>query len=213
MRVDWRGTLTVAVAAFLLSVLVGWASGVALGTLVLRALLAAIVFGAGATAVTVVVGRYLPGLLQASADGGASGSRVDLVVDGDVVPDGVDDFLPGGPSGTPSELDEDGSDGFDDAEADVTDPEFDSPARAVGLDSHGSSAARERYDEPQELEELHGDSDADDATDHALPDIGGLGGGFTTEAPEEDADPGSGRSREDGLLMARAIRTVLKREG
>lgn len=95
MRFDWRASAVAATAALVLSLLSGIIGGVTFGALVVRGIIAAVVFGAGAAGVSYVVDRYLPELKESmqgdKASGGASaeadgaaGSRVDIVVDDEV---------------------------------------------------------------------------------------------------------------------------------
>ena len=75
MKIDWRVSAITAGSAFLLSILVGVIGDVSFGVLILRAIIAAIVFGAGATGATIIIDRYLPELRRASPASAASSIR------------------------------------------------------------------------------------------------------------------------------------------
>jgi hypothetical protein len=248
MRFDWRASAIAAGAAFILSFLVGILGGVSFGALVLRAVLSALAFGAGAVVVSLIVDRYLPDLKQSltapKTDAEAKpGSRVDIVVD-----DESTGFVGEADGFELAETDEPGTVvADDDAEAEPLDAEDPGdevegslePAEEEAESESGFTPgiAAERVESPaqpgeaaaagdelEELEEADADDDgsdadgpdADAATGDAsagnLPDIEGMSGSFADAPGALDEVDGSGDSGEDPSMMARAIRTVLKRE-
>lgn len=85
MKIDWRVSAITAGAAFLLSALIGLIGDVSFGALLVRALLSAAAFGAGAIGLRFVIDRFLPELLAASPPETEAepGKSVDIVVDGE----------------------------------------------------------------------------------------------------------------------------------
>lgn len=85
MKIDWRVSTIVAGAAFVLSALIGLIGNVSFGALLVRALLSAAAFGAGAIGLRFVIDRFLPELLAASPPETEAepGKSVDIVVDGE----------------------------------------------------------------------------------------------------------------------------------
>ena len=196
MGFNWRVSAGAAGAAFILSLIAGAFGGVPFGSLIGRALVGAVVFGAGAVAVSAVIGRYLPDLKQAGASGpigerSPAGSRVDIVVDDALNEDGE-------PSGLSVQDDED--DEIGDLEAGDDDDEAGGEVAPASSGQEGPVEALEELDE------------AEAATLEGLPDIEGLSEGFPGVSGASDVAGGAHRSGEDPDLMARAIRTVLKRE-
>ncbi|MFW5683726.1 MAG: hypothetical protein ACOC1I_02640 [Spirochaetota bacterium] len=272
MRFDWRASAVAAAAAFLLSLLIGIIAGVTFGTLILRAVLGAVVFGGGAVGVQLVMDRFLPELRQ-SVSGDASGetqlgSRVDIVVDDDAIDGG--DFELAETTGAHSEdaesegvLEEAGEPAralagspYDGVESASPDEHIEREARTSGF-APGLAAdevrTSEDADDVAELEEAEGDEDGvleaepvdeaepsmtrrpepassshsadepevldevEDAATEAnsasgLPDIEGFSGSFADSTPVADEREETTSSGEDPGIMARAIRTVLKRE-
>lgn len=206
MKIDWRVSAITAGSAFLLSVVVGVFGNVSLGVLILRAVVVACVFGAGGIGAMVLIDRYLPELrLAASGPATAeTGNTVNIVVEGDEELQTL-----GGGSG------EDGSD-----------PDLiDSSVADVAQDEAGQASADDPEGGQEKLEE--GSSVRDDASDPSdsdvevmeevtsgddLPNVDSMTDSFTEvplgEAPVAD----SAESGEDPALMARAVRTLLKRE-
>jgi len=205
MKIDWRVSAITAGSASLLSILVGVIGDVSFGVLILRAIIAAIVFGAGATGVTIIIDRYLPELRRASPASAASanGNRVDIVVEGDeeleTVADGSDEA---------------------DLQSDVID--FEGANEVAGLSADDSGGVLEEIEESdgiseypsvaidgevEEIEEIEEITSVDD-----LPNVDSMAGSFTEIPLGEDPVADSSESGEDPALMARAIRTVLKRE-
>ncbi len=219
MRFDWRVSAGAAGAAVFLSLVTGLISGVPFATLLGRALVGAVLFAALAAAISWVVDKYLPDLKTTRAGspdsdpvGGGesrSGSLVDIVVDdpADVEEPAEELEL------EEAEVIEDGADAYEQQAADA-EPEAEEIAELEAADeSVEQSTDRSAYaetddsDDAGELEEV---SDVELAG--RLPDIEGLSEGFSDDhAAVEDVDD-SGRSGEDPSIMARAIRTVLKRE-
>ena len=204
MKFDWRVSAVAAGAAFVLSLLIGIIAGVAFGALLFRAILWAVLFGGGAAGVIAVLDRFLPELRQSlsqpktqETDAPESGS-VDIVVDEDLLGEGSPISVAGDPGGPEDDIEElDAAD--PDEEGGGVDP--DSPLAAA-------TGGEESGDEPETLEEAPPEA----ASAGSLPDIGGFAGSFEESgASEMPAEPAEG-SDEDAASMARAIRTVLKRE-
>ncbi|TVQ23303.1 MAG: hypothetical protein EA382_10295 [Spirochaetaceae bacterium] len=225
MSVNWKTSAIVGGSAFVLSALVGLIGGVGFGVLVLRAAIGAALFAAGAAAVEVVIERFLPELRStADAAPAPTGSgRVDIVVDDDLSSDG---YTPGGTfgddfdGGSAESDDAYGSDADDDG-AFASSPddtgEFDDGVGSSGRSEGGAIDD----DEPEELEAVDVDGTpergpiSDDADN--LPDMDRMSESFQSGVASvvdarTDGVDGGGRSGEDPSLMARAIRTVLKRE-
>lgn len=204
-----------AVTALVLSVLAGLLGGVSFGVLLVRALVSALLFGAGGSLIVLVAGRFLPGLLEPQAEasppesneGGtrpvsqakSSGGRLNIVVE-------EDGSEPLDEEGAPHE---DENDLVEEVEEQSVDDE-----EAVMK----SIIAAETED---------GDSpDGGDTLDQ-IPDIGGFAGSFVGPA-EENAEAGygpeNGRSEDrprdgrgtgsgnDPVQIAQALRTMLNRD-
>ena len=200
MKIDWRVSTIAAGSAFLLSVLVGVIGNVSFGVLILRAVVAGIIFGAGAVGILILVDRFIPELRSAATPPDATaGGSVDIVVEGD-------DDLPGpvgSEEGPPAE--DGGALGPDEMEASTSAPEGSDGVLEEAEESDSDKAPVYSVADTEEVEEI---SSGDD-----LPSVEPMQGGFT-EVPLGDEGLGDApASGEDPELMARAIRTVLKREG
>ncbi len=221
MSVNWKTSAIVGGSAFVLSALVGLIGGVGFGTLLLRAVIGAALFAAGAAAVGVVIERFLPEL-RSTADAApapAESGRVDIVVDDDLSSDA---YTPGGnlDDGSAESGDAYGSDADDDGSLAVSPDDTGEFDDGVGSPGRSEGGAIDD-DEPEELEAVDVDgtpergAGSDDAGN--LPDMDRMSESFQSgiagvvDARTEGVD-GDGRSGEDPSLMARAIRTVLKRE-
>ncbi len=201
MKIDWRVSAITAGSAFLLSVVIGVIGNVSFGVLILRAVTAAVLFGAGAIGVTIVIDRYLPELRRASDGSAASptGNSVDIVVEGDdeleAVAEGSDEngVEAGATDNDVAELSVGDSDGvLEEVE------ESDDSGEIV------SGATDGEVEEIEEIEEI--------ASGEELPNVDSMADSFTEIPLGEDPGAESLDSGEDPALMARAIRTVLKRE-
>lgn len=238
MRIDWRASAVAAGVAFLLSFLTGIIGGVSFGALLVRAILGAIVFGAGAAGVSYLIDRFLPDLKESLASGGSgqarpSGGRVNIVVDdeSDGGPFESNDFdleeadEPDSDESYGSESDAgvaDANDIDDDAEtgeleeaepmdAELLEPEEDDRAFRPGIAARRVETGGPD-EEVEDLEEAVPEETAPEAaSSDSLPDIEGFSGSFA-DAPPEELREDSNASGEDPGIMARAIRTVLKRE-
>ena len=213
MKVDWKVSAIAAIAAFLLSLLIGVIGGVSFGALLLRAIMAGVIFGAGAVGISVVIDRYLPELRtgSGSADVERTSGSVDIVVEGDE------------PEAFAAVEEIDAEDGTDysvglGGEASGSGEFDDEPEELQSDDSYDdSSGASEDGDQ---LEELPGDESAESIGDEdesgesaRLPDVEGFAESFTETPDEASASVDSGSdSATDPATLARAIRTVLKRE-
>ncbi len=187
MRFNWRASAFAAAAALLLSLLTGIIAGVPFAALVGRALLGATVFAVVAAGISLVADRYLPGLGQTeggdrSGDEDRPGGRVDVVID-----DTMDE------EGEPQELERSGE------EAEGEEGEELAELEAAGEDEEPAG--------PEEQGEL-----ADVDSLESLPDIEGLSGSFAETPIEPDEPPDSAEPGEGPGMMARAVRTVMRRE-
>ncbi len=213
MRFDWRVSAGAAGAALLLSLVTGLISGVPFVTVLARALVWAVLFGVGAVAVSYVVDRYLPDLKSAgmgdgsdssgtSSTGSPDGNMVDIVIDDRMDEEGAPQELELDEVDDVEEIDTEETQGADEALEAEEVAELETPDDETGETEDG--AAREGFGES---------GDASDAeAPGRLPDIEGLSDAFSDgHAGVEDGED-SGRSGEDPGVMARAIRTVLKRE-
>ena len=190
MRFNWRASAFAAAAALLLSLLTGIIAGVPFAALVGRALLGATVFAVVAAGISLVADRYLPGLGQTeggdrSGDEDRPGGRVDVVID-----DTMDE------EGEPQELERSG----EEAEGE----EGEEGEELAELEAAGED---EEPAGPEEQGEL-----ADVDSLESLPDIEGLSGSFAETPIEPDEPPDSAEPGEGPGMMARAVRTVMRRE-
>ena len=205
MKIDWRVSAITAGAAFLLSVLVGVIGDVSFGVLILRAIIAAIVFGAGATGLTIVIDRYLPELRRTSPASAASvnGNTVDIVVEGDdeleTVADGSDEA-----DLQSDAIDSEGANEGAGLSIDDSGGVLEEVEESDGISENASVATDGEVEEIEEIEEI---ASVDD-----LPSVDSMADSFTEIPLGEDPVADSSESGEDPALMARAIRTVLKRE-
>lgn len=198
MKIDWRISAITAGSAFLLSVVIGVIGNVSFGVLILRAVTVAVLFGVGAIGVTIVIDRYLPELRRASAAsaGSPTGNTVDIVVEGD---DGLETVADG--------PDENGEEygavdnGVGELPADDPDGVLEEVEESAGSGETMSGAID---GEVEEIEEI--------ASGDELPNVDSMADSFTEIPLGEDPGDESLDSGEDPELMARAIRTVLKRE-
>ena len=194
MRVNWRAGAITGAIAFLVSALAGMAGGVEFGRLVLRALVGGVVFASGGVGLVLLIDRFLPDLLvQPSPEGSGTAGRVDIVVDDD-----IEDESAFGPQEYRD--DADGGDEF----GGVADEGREAPD-----DDYDDDRAAD--DDPEELEE----ATADEGDSGALPDVGRFSDSFNDGPVDAVSDQGGesgSRSGEDPSMMARAIRTGLKRE-
>ncbi len=225
----------VAGVAFVLSALTGMLAGVGFTTALVRALLSALVFGSGGAAVSAVVARLLPELLESSAgsgdgkdpgikapDAGGSGGRLNIVVEGD---DG-------------DEGDQDEEQSFrddDDLVEEVEERSVDDEDEVMRSVVAGGAGA----DDADDTEDADGDSaDTDSATANLdgvnsddgddsieeMPDIGGFAGSFVSPeagdaggGSEFDGSGGQSSSEKsdagnDPATIAKALRTMMNRD-
>lgn len=222
MNFDWRVSAVAAGVAFVLSLIVGVIAGVAFGAILLRAFIWALLFGVGAAGLVYVVDRFIPELRQSlkqsakdQAEQPVAGESVDIVVDEDLL--GEDSPVPiaaapdaGGDQEVLEELDaaepdESGGSGYDPESPLAAATASESPQALAEGDAE---AGAEVVGEPEELEEAPPEA----GSTSSLPDIDGFSGSFEeSKGTDEIIDSGES-SGEDTASMARAIRTVLKRE-
>jgi hypothetical protein len=253
MREYGKLAAVTAAGAFLISLVVGLASGNPFGVALGRALLFALLFAGLAAGARYIVTKYLPELAGTTPPESASGQKIDITLpeEGPVPLRRAGAYAPasgqpvhavqsepdlateevgasGGADETPApDLERPGGgempdltgDSFDDELPPLTDDEAiaeneglapDSVEEAESVPEDGSTSRAEETDDPFQV----------DAELGRLPDISSLGGsvsGTRTSPPPraaqtpEDAMKGALGSR-DPATLARAIRTVLKRE-
>jgi hypothetical protein len=240
IRGSWKIATGFAAGAFFLSLLIGLLTRNPFGIVFVRALLLALLFAILGVALRWAVTTYLPEIAttraaegtdaaQPRADARAEasrGSRVDITLD--------DEAMPGSPGP--------GVDGEPENAAGVDDADETSQAEAQALGALAEELAEERpggfssadedgageaVEEPSELP-IAG-SAADTATDmDELPDLGPLGGeeppasrggrprAMRASAPGPGERPGDAMrdtmARQDPATLARALRTVLKKD-
>jgi hypothetical protein len=205
-------------SAFAIAFLTGIFAGVGFGTVILRALIGAVVFAGLGYGTYIVISTRLPELLSRAAaperEAEGYGQNVDIVVDDDdEVPDAAEELEAADEPSTAAE------------------------GEAGELEEVGdeeSAAAGEGGDElVEEVEEVaassgapdtssSGGEDVDENSVDALPDIGGFAGDFEAEGTEvveddEGGTSGSSRAREHGIqqdpeVIAKALQTVIKRD-
>ncbi|TVR03407.1 MAG: hypothetical protein EA403_06855 [Spirochaetaceae bacterium] len=223
----WRFTAGCALFALVVAGLSSALGGNPVGTTLFRAIVAAVLFGAGGTAVRMAIATFLPELEQvfASADApagddvdGVPGGTVDIVVEDDDLTEG--DAFAGSTEDPVADVDdaverEDG--GQDDQDGDYV-PSFDSGDDQPGYQDDDLVADAVAVDGDSD-ENASIQTDPTDAVDpkgvDTLPDVGGFSDSF--EAPEsigmgEGERERSGSSDQDPAMMARALQTMLKRD-
>lgn len=196
MQQNPKAVVIAGVGAMVIALLAGLIGGVALGTLLLRAVLGGLLFAALAMALQLLVRRYLPELMELS--GGAPdsdvGRHVDMVVDDEV------DLL------TP-----------------VEEPSSEEESDSIDVEEL-SGDEEELVEEVSEVEE-GGDNessippkvpDVDLSSVDKLPDLDGFAGSFqedgTVEVVDEDDDSVAMPGGQDAQTIAKAIQTVMKRD-
>ncbi len=206
--IRWRFTAGCALFAFVVAGLSSLLGGNPLGTTLVRAIVAAVLFGAVGTAARLVISSVLPELEQLFSSApesaiedadGVSGGTVDIVVDDDEL-DAGDAF-----SGEPGD---ENVPSFDSGDSGDEQPAFrddDLVADAVPVEAESGET------EP----EVDPTDSVDPKGVDTLPDVGGFADTF--EAPEsigmgEGERERSGSSDQDPAMMARALQTMLKRD-
>lgn len=217
-----------ACAGFLLSFLIGLVSGNPFGTVLLRAVLFALLVGGFCVGAQVVLGRFLPELTGASAGAGDPERKgVDIVLPEENPHARFPGVRVTGPGGA-------AEDGVAEAEA------LSESARGDGEDEGGGGAPSDlEPPDPESMEAAGSGSPGGDAPAAVsgtaggpvegnpprkaapLPDLDQPGTGFTASMgggragasrPRRDAPGLSELSGEDPATIARAIRTVLKKD-
>lgn len=205
-------------SAFVIAFLTGIFAGVGFATVILRALIGAVVFAGLGYGTYIVISTRLPELLSRAApserEAEGYGQNVDIVVDDeDGIPDaaaelGAADEPPAATEGEAGELEE-----VTDEEAATAGEGGDELVEEV--EEVAASSAATETSSP-------GGDEVDENSVDALPDIGGFAGDFEaegTEVVEEDegGTSGSSRAREHGIqqdpeVIAKALQTVIKRD-
>ncbi len=191
-----------AVAAFVLSAIAGAVGGVPFGILLFRAVIGAVVFGAGAIGVDILVDNVLPELKETPDIPSDMGGNVDIVVSDDDVEDADSDAY---------RTDEAGHDGKGDEDENEEDDPLVQEVEELSADDAPSTGAA-------------GELDADIVNDTIddLPEIGGFAESFRSGSDDSsgfDGESGSavsgGKESEaagDARVMAKALQTIMKRD-
>ncbi|MFP4565433.1 MAG: hypothetical protein ACLFNX_02960 [Spirochaetaceae bacterium] len=218
-------------SAFVIAVLTGAVAGVGFGTLVLRAVIGAIVFAGLGYGSYIVISARLPELVSGSsvastaAETEGYGRNVDIVVDDEA---GEDEFPVGDDAGPVQTGEPEGrsSRDPDDEVGDLEEVAEDDETAADGGDElveEVEEVAAAPADSPART---YGESeDIDENSVDTLPDIGGFAGDFESEGAvvveENDSDGGFGGSgrggrahgvEQDPEIIAKALQTVMKRD-
>ena len=229
VKESWKIAAAFAAGAFLLSLLIGLITRNPFGTVFLRALLLALVFAVLGAGLRSLVRTYLPEL----AGGGAAppappddkrGSRVDIVLDDEAAP-GAPADLSGAEEVEP----------MDEEPADATEETAQAEAQALGELADELAEDADAADGGSGEEVMEGEEPGPPAASRAgagdideLPDIGPL---EEPERPGARGGPGRGAkpmggadrekaedalkstmARQDPATLARALRTVLKKD-
>jgi hypothetical protein len=234
---------------FLLSFLTGIVSGVGFFTVLLRAFLFGAIFGAGGLGINLLVGRFLPELLEGlegtgnessedeDSETGTPASTVDIVVEDDE--DGGEKLYSAGggedssfveeyteedsPSAAPEAgqgSPEDENSGASSSPSEEGDEEseigeLESVDEVVYEDEDKGNDSNRGGDEPEELES------ADDGSDAPLPDLDSFSDSFQSVADSQDEGTSRGGAsmeidimgtQEDSATVAKAVRTIMKRD-
>lgn len=216
MSIDWKPVAVSALLAFIIAVVTAGISGIPFGVLLLRAVLGALIFGAGAVGVQFLVAKFLPELVNPSEESPQTGGSVDIVVSDEdeeeeplAAPSEEDDessFRPGIPAASV----ETGGEPLVE-EVEEADAGLDGEAtEALPADDVGETESVAEADEQSEAAVAATDSAVD-----TLPDVGEFTDSFMADAahdapPQDTAEPtGDGQDPES---IAKAIRTLMKRE-
>ncbi len=229
MEINWKVSAVFAGAAFILSILSGAIAGVGFGLLLLRAILGAVAFAVVGAGVSLVIARYLPELKKLSdaedrSDARQPGGRnVDIVIPQEEPGIYSDDEES---SEGPESGELDGEESVDEFAGDSLVEEVEELASDDSiLPGEGSQRAAggegpvTRRSAPSDVVGEEESRELLDADTKNLPDIGGLAGSFDGESvgsivePEETREEvRGGRDDMDPETIARALRTVLKRD-
>lgn len=236
MSIQWKPVAVSALLAFIIVVVTAGISGVPFGVLLFRAVLGALIFGAGALGVQYLVAKFLPELVE-SGDGvdssnGApeAGGSVDIVISDDddeleeevdetEASDGPPEFEPGMPAATAPDDGEFAASGQDtgDVPADDGEPlvevveeaELENEPASEPDSEAETASAPEAESEPEEVA-VAGNESVD-----TLPDVGEFTDSFMADAAQEEPPQDTARTTDDGQdpeSIAKAIRTLMKRE-
>ncbi|TVR57126.1 MAG: hypothetical protein EA426_12895 [Spirochaetaceae bacterium] len=191
-----------AVAAFVLSAIAGAVGGVPFGILLFRAVIGAVVFGAGAIGVDILVDNVLPELKENPDVPSEMGGNVDIVVSDDVGEDA---------DSNANKIDQAGHDGEGDEDEDEEDDPLVQEVEELSADDAPTNGAA-------------GEIDADIVNDTIddLPEIGGFAESFRSGRDDSsgfDGESGSAASggkdtdaAGDARVMAKALQTIMKRD-
>lgn len=203
MEIDWKVSAVFAGIAFLLAFLSGAMAGVGFGTLLLRAILGALVFAVVGGGISFAINRYIPDLKRLG--GGSSspdsedsaqrpGQNVDIVVEGDEVSEGAD---------APSMFEESEEESEDDSEADG---DADEPRNRAG---NGGVALEEGFDADEDDDE--GVEFAEEAGEEGTASARATGGDEADDSDIPDSDaPIRGPSERSFGGAQRTARTAAR---
>lgn len=203
MTVNWKLLAVAAGGAFLLSLLVGAIGGVGFGTLLLRALLWALIFGGLAAGIEYALKNFLPELLSAGSAENEQPSEggVDIT---------LADENPHARNESPAAGDDAGAaDDIDDFMSETAGEDDSADTGTVASESRSDGA-----DEVEELEEVGGPTDSGSE----LPSFDGVEATFASAEPISagaDSVPSSVDvlgSDEDPEVVARAVRTLMNKD-
>jgi len=234
LTVNWKLAVGIGAAAFLLSVFSGVVGGVGFGAVIVRALLAGLVFAAVGVGLELVVRRFLPELIDADTSSDL-GSRVNIVVDDeeDQLPAGAEkpsvdgasdpgDEATGARSGEESDP-EDNWDDLENPEESLVQEvqEARGGEESVETSNTESGVAEETAPSTESGESSSTEQPSSVGTDELdeLPDVGRFAEDFTSDGtPQSPQDSGPSNSGsvesngQDPAMIARALQTMLKRE-
>jgi len=228
MEVNWRVSAAFAGVAFILSILSGAVAGVGFGLLLLRAVIGSVAFAVVGAGISLIIARFLPDLQNLSGNHSAKpndsdnepGSRVDIVLpaeqsdydDAEYRRDVGDDEGALDDETLVEEVEE-----LSSADGPIA---VETGSHVVRPTHHRAGAGTGTQDEEPVSDEETSELLAADIEE--LPDIGGLAGSFERDPDETDQrgsrqedtrrTASSGNDSADPELIARALRTVLKRD-
>ncbi|TVR68345.1 MAG: hypothetical protein EA427_10545 [Spirochaetaceae bacterium] len=199
----------------------GLIGGVAFGVLVVRALLSALLFGAGGALLAFLVGRFLPGLLESSSEESARSGRQERDVAADSTAAGEKARrAPGGRLNIVVE--DDGSESTEEEDLPPGDE-----GDLVDEVEEQSVDDEEAVMKSIIAEESESDTDTGEDAMDVMPDIGGFAGSFVGPGSEgtddengsEDGSSGGATqdrrgkdSGNDPVQIAQALRTMMNRD-
>ncbi len=204
MEINWKVLAIFGGFGFFLSLLVGAVSGVGFGTILLRGLISGVLFAGVGFGLSLLIKKYLPGLLSDAAEtesGKEESAGVDIVIEeeaGDSVREDMSSAADARDTGFAEEEEEETENFIEEVEE---------------ISSESS--------EPDDLIEVDDETSVD-----ALPDIGEFTDSFATDVSEEDSEEQESRMQsidssatidlngreEDPRMVAKAVQSMMKKE-